>query len=135
MKKTGIVGLTLAGVLGLGGAFYAGSASASGGNPLQDAIMSSAHSVANHGTDTVTSLTTNTSSDLKDQIESSLSGTVGSENDKVDQALQDYYQQKLVQAATGDTSAAKKTLDTTANNAITNGEKAIDEAFAQLLGN
>lgn len=131
-KKTIGVGL---GVLTLvGGAFYTGSAFASG-DPFQTAIMDSAHSVANHGTDTVSSLTTNTSSDLKNQIESSLNGTVGDENSKVDQALQDYYNQKLTEAATGDSSTAKKTLDTTANNAITNGEKAIDAAFASLLGN
>jgi hypothetical protein len=133
MKKR-TFGLGLGVLVLVGGSFYAGSASASG-DPLTAAIMDSAHQVANHGTDTVSTLTTNTSSDLKNQIESSLNGTVGNENDKVDQALQDYYQQKLVQAATSDTSAAKQTLDTTANNAITNGKKAIDEAFAQLLGN
>lgn len=134
MKKKSIVGLAVAGVLGLGGAFYTGSAFADS-NPFQSLVNDSTHSVANHGTDTASNLTTNAGADMKNEMQDQLGQKVTDEESKVDSALQDYYKQKINDVVNGEGSTVSTTLDNTATNAIVNGKKQIDAAFASLLGN
>jgi hypothetical protein len=121
-------------ILGIAGAFYAGAANADS-NPFQSLVMDSAHIVANHGTDQANNLTTNASADVKNQMQDQLGQKVTDEENKVDSALQDYYKQKINDVVNGQGSTVSTTLDNTATNAIVNGKKQIDAAFASLLGN